>query len=115
MAVYRAHTANFKLFLNPLNAKLNPICHFLALLGAQPILHVSRIRVNRLDGIIKTLYKVDLKLTIRGDINIDYLTDNDKKDNLMQRFSLTIYQLWYISPLHLKVIPTLQYILYTGC
>jgi hypothetical protein len=32
--------------LNPLNAKLNPICHLLALLGAHHILHVSRIRVN---------------------------------------------------------------------
>ena len=31
---------------NPLNAKLNPICHLLALLGAHHILHVSRIRVN---------------------------------------------------------------------
>ena len=31
---------------NPLNAKLNPICHFLALLGAHAILHVSRIRVK---------------------------------------------------------------------
>jgi hypothetical protein len=30
--------------LNPLNAELNLICHLLALLGAQPILHVSRIR-----------------------------------------------------------------------
>jgi len=32
--------------LNPLNAKLNSICHLLALLGAYPILHISRIRVN---------------------------------------------------------------------
>jgi hypothetical protein len=31
---------------NPLNAKLNPICHLLALLGDHHILHVSRIRVN---------------------------------------------------------------------
>jgi hypothetical protein len=31
---------------NPLNAELNPICHLLALLGARPILHISRIRVN---------------------------------------------------------------------
>jgi hypothetical protein len=31
---------------NPLNAKLNPIHHLLALLGAHHILHVSRIRVN---------------------------------------------------------------------
>jgi hypothetical protein len=32
--------------INPLNAELNPICHMLALLGAHPILHVSRIRVK---------------------------------------------------------------------
>jgi len=32
--------------VNRLNAKLNPICHLLALLGAHHILHVSRIRVN---------------------------------------------------------------------
>jgi hypothetical protein len=32
--------------LNPLNTQLNPICHLLALLGAHPILHVSRIRVK---------------------------------------------------------------------
>jgi len=33
-------------FFNPLNAKLNLICHLLALLGAHNILHVSRIRVK---------------------------------------------------------------------
>ena len=32
--------------LNPLNAKLNPICHLLALFGAHHILHVSTIRVK---------------------------------------------------------------------
>jgi hypothetical protein len=32
----------------PLNAKLNPICHLLALLGAHLIFHVSRIRFNML-------------------------------------------------------------------
>jgi transposase len=32
-------------FLKPLNAKLNPICHLLALVGAHHIFHVSRIRV----------------------------------------------------------------------
>jgi hypothetical protein len=32
--------------INPLNAELNPICHLLALLGARPILHISRIRVK---------------------------------------------------------------------
>jgi hypothetical protein len=33
-------------YFNTLNAELNPICHFLALLGAHPILHISRTRVN---------------------------------------------------------------------
>jgi hypothetical protein len=31
---------------NPLNAKLNPICHLLTMLEAYFILHVSRIKVN---------------------------------------------------------------------
>jgi len=44
LEVYRVD-ANY-LEENPLNAELNPICHLLALLGAHPILHVSRIRVN---------------------------------------------------------------------
>jgi hypothetical protein len=34
-------------YINPLNAKLNLICHLLALLGARHILHVSRIRVKK--------------------------------------------------------------------
>jgi len=34
------------IIFNPLNAKLNPICHLLALLGAHHILHVSRMRVK---------------------------------------------------------------------
>jgi len=32
--------------INPLNTKLNPICHLLALLGAHYIFHVSGLRVN---------------------------------------------------------------------
>jgi len=32
--------------INPLNAKLNPICRLLALLGAHLIFHVSGLRVN---------------------------------------------------------------------
>jgi len=43
--------------------------------------------LNRLDNIIKTLYKVDVKLNICGDVNTDCLTHNDKKkDNLRQCF-----------------------------
>jgi len=33
--------------INPLNAELKPICHLLALLGAHPVFHVSRIRVKK--------------------------------------------------------------------
>ena len=52
MAVYRACTGNSNLFL------------------------------NRLDNIIRALFKVNLNLIICGDINIDYLTASDKKGNL---------------------------------
>ena len=38
-------TESFSYF-NPLNAKLNSICHLLALLGVHHILHISRIRVK---------------------------------------------------------------------
>ena len=34
---------NSKIYLNPLNPELNPICYLLALLGAHHFLHVSRI------------------------------------------------------------------------
>jgi hypothetical protein len=36
--------------INPSNAKLNPICHLLALLGPHHILHISRIRVKDITG-----------------------------------------------------------------
>jgi exonuclease III len=49
MTVYRAPTGNFEAFL------------------------------NRLDNILKTLYKADSKLIVCGDINIDYLSDSEKK------------------------------------
>jgi len=39
-------TRTVEKIFNPLNAKLNPICHLLALLGAHHMLHVSSIRVN---------------------------------------------------------------------
>ena len=38
-------------YFNTLNAKLNPICHLLALLGAHNILHVSRVKVNPEDEV----------------------------------------------------------------
>jgi len=39
-----------KRLIEHLNAELNPICHFLALLGAHRILHVSRIRVKEAEN-----------------------------------------------------------------
>jgi hypothetical protein len=48
--VYRRNVVVAVLFAvvgpNPLNAELNSIFHLLVLLGAHPILHISRIRVN---------------------------------------------------------------------
>jgi hypothetical protein len=44
------------LYINPLNAELNPICYFLALLGAHHFLHVSRIRVKSLTLRLLMLY-----------------------------------------------------------
>jgi len=39
-----------------LNAELNPTCHLLALLGAHPILHISRIKVNLVNYFCCNLY-----------------------------------------------------------
>ena len=35
-----------RMWFNPLNVELNPICHLLALLGAHHILHFSSARIN---------------------------------------------------------------------
>ena len=52
MVVYRAPTGNFNLFL------------------------------NRLDDSFKSVYRANLNLILCGDINIDYLTENDRKRQL---------------------------------
>jgi hypothetical protein len=41
--------------INTLNAELNSICHLLALLGAHPILHVSRISVKEINEATSTV------------------------------------------------------------
>jgi len=43
----------FKKQFNPLNAKFNPICHLLALLGPHHIFHVSGLRVKQQASILK--------------------------------------------------------------
>jgi hypothetical protein len=40
--------------INPSNAKLNPICHLLALLGAHHIVHISRIMVKETNMLRQT-------------------------------------------------------------
>jgi hypothetical protein len=51
MTLSLSHLKNFVskkcLYFNPLNTELNPICHFLALLGGATIVVVSRLRVNK--------------------------------------------------------------------
>jgi len=46
--VHRSNVSTFEgvYCINPINPELNPICHFLALLGAHHILHVGRIKIN---------------------------------------------------------------------
>ena len=44
--------------INPLSTKLNPICHFLALLGVYLILHVNRVRVKVLKDQTMSLVKI---------------------------------------------------------
>jgi hypothetical protein len=57
-----AHT-----LFNPLNAELNSICHMLVLLGAHPILHISKIRVNMLQ--CHTVY-LKKNLWVQHNLNI---------------------------------------------
>jgi len=54
---------NLQYNINPINAELNPTCHLLALLGAHPILHISRIRVKKLLLNNKACYKILIEMT----------------------------------------------------
>jgi hypothetical protein len=50
--------------IHTLNAKLNPICHLLALLGSHHILYVSRIEVKA-EHHYSGVYKVHLRIRLR--------------------------------------------------
>ena len=62
---------------------LNPICHLLALLGAHPILHVSRIRVKHsmhLVGVIEEMshiYENAWNGRLQNDIHIKFLIQSE--------------------------------------
>jgi len=63
-----------------LNAKLNSICHLLALLGAHHIFHVSRIRVKVISWIA---FRHNYSLYYNnGDEDDDYDDDNDDEGDL---------------------------------
>jgi hypothetical protein len=70
----------FSAEINPLNAELNPICHPLALLGAHPILHISRIRVKeRLELYVHSPSRPSwpgLILVSNKTHNVDWVTAN---------------------------------------
>jgi len=44
-----------------LNGELNPVCYLLALLGAHPILHISRIRVKNAWCLLTVYWRYLLK------------------------------------------------------
>ena len=60
----------FKIWLNPLNAKLNPICHLVALLGTHHILHISRIRVHITIYLQLHLHCLIQGKKLQGELNI---------------------------------------------
>jgi hypothetical protein len=67
--------------INPLHAKSNPICRLLALLGAHPILHVSRVRVKT---------KIHTKRQWRNySVNNNNNNDNNNKKKQRTPFWLT--------------------------
>ena len=57
-------------YLNPLNAKLNPICHLLALLGAHLIFHVSGLRVNDWSDLSETEWRQVVKFGRRWKVQV---------------------------------------------
>jgi hypothetical protein len=66
-------------YINPSNAKLNPICHLLALLGAHLIFHVSRIRVN-----VKSL-EMQVKVKLLSSTLTCIPDGHQKKEKLYQK------------------------------
>jgi hypothetical protein len=66
--------------INPLNAKLNPICHLLALLGAHHILHVSRIRVNSNTGMEMLEVAEKNLLDNKAEVTTYFINDENTKN-----------------------------------
>ena len=69
-------------FLNvkPLNAKLNPICHLLVLLGAHYIFHVIRLKVKAVAT------SVIFRDTNSNSINNNHISDAGKPSNAREHY-----------------------------
>ena len=80
----------FSYMVNPLNTGLNPICHLVALVGARPILHVSRKRV-------KPLMKIKHALSQRADYIQEKYVSHLAEDCSSLRL-LTIMLFWSVTP-----------------
>jgi len=81
----------FQVIFNPLNAELNPICHLLTLLGAHPIFHISRIRVNIIVKKVmskKEIIQFTKEFPIPRDRRAADFKDN-KKDKIWDGIDLT--------------------------
>ena len=78
--------------INTLNAELNHICQMLALLGAHPILHVSRIRVNVAIGgkkiDFKKIFRQNATLQMRSKFIHDVLLQTQNLARILIFFSL---------------------------
>ena len=64
-------------------------CHIMVAYRAPP--GNSNLFLNRLDDSIQSIYRANLNLILCGDINIDYLTENDRKrqlDSVLQMYNL---------------------------
>jgi hypothetical protein len=79
------------LFINPLNAELNPTCHLLALLGAHHILRVSGIRVNNFFFLISWFLIVSCRISIhQTTVLISVTYEPPYVKNVLKRHSISV-------------------------
>jgi hypothetical protein len=113
---YISVSEHFSRLVKPLNAKLNPICHLLALLGAHFIFHVNGIRVKQPIHEKRTVHNVPERVTrarfVRSEMsfwekNIKRPRSLSHKDThvvtvpvLNETKALSSYSAWPAVPLH---------------
>ena len=90
--LYKFYTTRF----NPLNAKLNPICHLLTLLRAHLVLHVSRIRIKH-----TAFYIIIYTLSVNLTLSITVWPMPDAVDTVV----CTPDNGWWYHPKHVEQIP----------